>query len=455
MASSDQIPTLLSLMFGQSAGTAYRAASPRLLLWAQAFDDWLAERRRLYSKSCLNKALQAWTRLYLHNQAMPWELRPADLAAHLDWMRAQDFAPNTINGDLSAISLFYRWVAEKRLDPDCEPFFDPAAAVPRLVIKQYEGAVLLSRAEIGSLLDLLQADTSPLGLRERAFTLARLLLGLPFRSLQRLRWGQIQVGENVAVLSWEPESEPVPLPSVVWDAIHAYLVGTGRLPVMEPGSYIFAPLADPTAPGAGLDPGDWASSRFLSSQQIRANLRRYGRLAGIPDHKLESHALRRTAIRLRLDTGDSLEKMQSFLGARSQPRLVDYRLSLLPSLPEDPDSPPPESPADLVLPNRQPHRFQSSDSWIHGLYARSRPAQEIQAVLQEDFQGLEEQIAGLRVLTRGLMERERAAVDRAACDRAASARLIDLFGQATGWLSILIKADEFLSRPGEADDLSR
>jgi hypothetical protein len=65
------------------------------------------------------------------------------------------------------------------------------------------------------------------------------------------------------------------------------------------------------------------------------------------------------------------------------------------------------------------------------------------------------QFAGLRVLTRGLMERERAAVDRAACDRVSSARLIDLFGQATGWLSILIKADEFLSRPGEADDLSR
>jgi hypothetical protein len=60
------------------------------------------------------------------------------------------------------------------------------------------------------------------------------------------------------------------------------------------------------------------------------------------------------------------------------------------------------------------------------------------------------QIAGLRVLTRGLMERERAAVDRVS-----SARLIDLFSQASGWLSILIKADEFLSRPGEADDLSR
>jgi site-specific recombinase XerD len=423
-------------MFGESALTAFRGASPRLLLWCRAFDEWLAERRRLYTPSCYNKGLVAWRRLYRQSRDMPWELRPAGIAAHVESMREQGFSPNTVNGELGAIDLFYRWCSEKRLDPDCEPYFNPAASVPRPVVRQYEGTALLSRGEVGALLAVLRADRSPLGLRDHAFYLARLQLGVPFRQLQRLQWGQIQVAEAGASVIWLPGAEPARLPDDVWDAIHAFLEGAGRLSAMEAETYIFAPLADPTAPQVDLGPGDWDGSRYLSTQQLRANLKRYGRLAGIPEGKLEQHALRRTAARLRLASGDSLERVQSFLGSRSAPRLADYRLNLLPPLPDDPPSS--EQAHEIVLPNRQPHRIQSSDVYVHGFYARSQPLEAVRAVIAENIQGLEEQITALRALGRGLLQGQEHPPGEAAL------QLGSVYGQVAGWLAELVRIEDDL-----------
>jgi hypothetical protein len=39
-------PTLLKLIFGGTAGVAWRGASSRLLLWSTAFEDWLDEQIR-------------------------------------------------------------------------------------------------------------------------------------------------------------------------------------------------------------------------------------------------------------------------------------------------------------------------------------------------------------------------------------------------------------------------
>ena len=44
MADQNEPPLLLQYLFGESAQTALQGASPRLLRWAEAFDDWLAQR---------------------------------------------------------------------------------------------------------------------------------------------------------------------------------------------------------------------------------------------------------------------------------------------------------------------------------------------------------------------------------------------------------------------------
>jgi hypothetical protein len=56
---SNPTPTLLKLLLGDSAEIALAAASPRLLTWCQAYEDWLAQ-QRLRSVSAAEQASWAW-----------------------------------------------------------------------------------------------------------------------------------------------------------------------------------------------------------------------------------------------------------------------------------------------------------------------------------------------------------------------------------------------------------
>jgi len=47
--------------------------------------------------------------------------------------------------------------------------------------------------------------------------------------------------------------------------------------------------------------------RPLSTSELLLNLKLYGKLAGVPEEKLTLMALRRTAMRLRLDEGEEGE----------------------------------------------------------------------------------------------------------------------------------------------------
>jgi len=44
-------PLLLEYMFGKSVEAAQRAATDRILTWAEAFDEWLAELGAKYTQS--------------------------------------------------------------------------------------------------------------------------------------------------------------------------------------------------------------------------------------------------------------------------------------------------------------------------------------------------------------------------------------------------------------------
>jgi len=60
---------LLEFLFSESAEAAQHAASDRLLTWAEAFDEWLAELGAKYTQSTTKQARLAWRRL-LQNQGM-------------------------------------------------------------------------------------------------------------------------------------------------------------------------------------------------------------------------------------------------------------------------------------------------------------------------------------------------------------------------------------------------
>jgi hypothetical protein len=411
MEDGNKVPLLLELLFGEAAEAAQQGASARLMLWGRAFDRWIAERGQFSTPSPIKEAKIVWKRLLRERGKMPWELDESDIEQHKAWMETEDYAPTTIYNALGVIGIFYRWCDERQIDPQIEPGFNPAAAVRRPKIHIYAGAKLLSKGEMSALLGIMQRDDSPLGKRDYAFVLARLRLGVPLKALKQLQWGQIEPDEESTPqgwVRWRPESARVQLPGEVWHAMRASLAASGRLAGMQRQDYIFVPLADPGRAREINTADAWVGGRYLSSNQILANLKLYGRLVKIPAEKLTLQTLHRTAIRLRLDEGGSIADLKIFMNSSNEAKSIKYRLGKLPQLPED-ERTSQEKECQAQVPDRSAKPFKPGDGITHGYYAQSQPAEQVMAVLAEDIQGIEEEIAGLRWLSRGLVARQKEA----------------------------------------------
>ena len=77
-------------MFGESPEAAQRAASDKLLTWAEAFDEWLRELGAKYTQSTTKQARLAWRRLLQNQDSYPWALGEEDIQAHAAWMGTED-----------------------------------------------------------------------------------------------------------------------------------------------------------------------------------------------------------------------------------------------------------------------------------------------------------------------------------------------------------------------------
>jgi site-specific recombinase XerD len=192
MEEINKAPMLLEFLFGEAAETAQRGASPRLMRWGEAFDEWMAEQGRRCKPSTSKQAKITWRRLLGESGVMPWELGQKDIEQHAAWMAAENYAATTISSALGIIASFYRWCDERQIDPECEAGFNPAAGVKRPKIQHYARPKLLSKGEVGALLGILEQDDSALGKRDYAFILARLRMGVALKTLQQLQWGQIE-----------------------------------------------------------------------------------------------------------------------------------------------------------------------------------------------------------------------------------------------------------------------
>jgi hypothetical protein len=396
-----KVPLLLSYLFGEAAAAALQGAAERLRVWACAFEAWLEERLRSFNRVAVRQSRQAWQRLLGQTRKLPWELSQADIEGHLAWLKDEGYSPFTIYYT-RYINDFYKWCEAQRVDPECPPGFNPAEGVRRPYPGVYAGRELLSRGEVQRLLETLGRDEAPIGRRNHAFILARLRLGVPSRYIQKLQWGQIEVGEDGAQVRWREGGEAMDLPEEVWEAMRGYLWAAGRLGGMQPEAYVFATLGKPTRQTIGERASDWQEERAIALQEVWRSLKRYGGPAKIPEEKLKLEGLRLTAIRMKLEEGGSLEGMRIFMDSHSSPRLLQYRLEDLPGLPPDEQE---ESASSLAgfIPSHKQFIYQPGEGLKHGWYATSQPGLEVEAVLAENIQGIEEAFAGLRLLARGLL----------------------------------------------------
>ena len=431
MDQDKNIPLLFTYYFGASTSSTYRGASRRLKKWCRAFDQWLAERRRDYRIATFKQSVLAWKRLVRQCGKLPWDVTQADVEAHTAWMELEGYATGTVHDALGILASFYRWCDEHQVDPACGAGFNPAKAAARLRMKRYAGVELWSRDEVEAFLELLSHDESVLGKREYAFFLARLNLGVPLKTLQRLKWEQVELDEDGAWVRWRVGSGRVRLPELLWQALRDYLSASGRLEGMAAGKYIFAPLVSPVKEGTGGNASDWLEGRCLSHRQILSNIKLYGRRVGIAETKLTLMALRRTAIRLRMDTGESLPGMKVFMDSREEVRATKYRLGFLPPMPASGTGGSLPRCSELDLPDRSARPFKLGDNITHGFYSRRKDRQAVRAVVAENVQGVEQETACLRQLMRGLLECE-----------GDDARLVEAYSQAANRLGDLISAAE-------------
>ena len=303
-------------------------------------------------------------------------------------------------------------------------------------MRRYEGASLWKREEVGVFLDLLKRDESELGKRDRAYFVARLYLGVPLKQLQRLRWEQIEVNEEEAWVRWREDGERVRLADPVWQAVREWLRASGRWEGMRAGMYIFVPLAEPGKEVTGGKAEDWLEYQPLSGTAMLASLKLYGGKVGIADEKLTMMALRRTAIRFRMDEGESLEGMKIFMDSREENKSTKYRLAKLPKAEDEGGKHQEKQGSEVEVPVRRAKPFKVGENITHGFYTRKKDRQAVREILAENLEGMKEEISCLRELMRNLLEQEGDEV-----------RLAEAYSQAAQRLGCLVAANQPVETP--------
>jgi site-specific recombinase XerC len=447
MIEPDEVPLLLELLFGDTADTAWRGASERLRIWAEAFEKWMEERSRKYKPATVQQTKAIWRQVLQRQGKMPWEMEQVDIEAHVAGMEAEGYSKMSVHKTLSTVTHFYDWCDERRIDAECEAGFNPAAGVERPKIKDYEDAPMLSPGEVGRLLRILERDESTLGKRDYVLFLARMRTGVPLRYLQRLQWGQIEVDDEGAYARWRPEGERARLPEDAWGAMQDWLTASGRLDGMREADYIFTPLAQPELVGEKDSAEDWASERYMTVDNILKTLKLYGKRVVIEPEKLTLQALRRTAIRLRMDQDRDLDiqAMKVFLDSEDDLSNLKYRLGKLPQMPDDGGE---VTAAVVVAPNRQPIPFPPGYGQRHGFYALSQPEAGVLAVLKEGIEGTGYEIAGLRILGRELVRRQLAV--RSSKE---AVKLADAMTMTAARMATLINTEEKLAGEESSNDV--
>ena len=309
-------------MFGEAA-SAVCSASPRLDLWAKAFEVWLESIEAARGRAPRRQALQSWELLLLFHHCPPWAIDHSGLESWTAHLAKTGHSANTIRCYQGRISGFYRFCSKQPELLSTEPMFsagaksyNPVHGALKPKERNYQHAYLLRPAEARALLRAVDRQSSLLGKRDYALLLTLLLTGLPAGQLRQLRWKQLGITPHGVHLISEPADTGKEIPPAAWSAILVYLKSSGRFDSIQSNDYVFAPLADPLLRPPSGHPQDWHADRPLSSEQMYASLKAYTAWAGLDASKVTYACLRHTAAALRLEAGADTAGLQKFLGRK-------------------------------------------------------------------------------------------------------------------------------------------
>jgi hypothetical protein len=325
------------------------------------------------------------------------------------------------------------------VDAACERGFNPARKASVKCDTPYEGAVIWSKEEVRRLVELTERDQSPMGRREAAFLRLRLSSGVANKDILQLKWEQIERKEGQAWVRWRTDAEPVKLEDETWQAMREWLTTSGRWEGMDRGKYIFTPRRPPKQEWTGWKAEDWVEEKPLSARMNRDSLIITGRRLGIDEAKLSWAGLRLTAIKLRLEAGESETGMIQFKQSRDRVEHLRSKLAILPRLAE---------PEGRLLANpemrcRHNALFKEGEGTTHGIYMRKKDPLAVQKVMDENIHGIEQEKKCLRRLMKGLRERD-----------LNGERLAEAYSMAAGRLAEIIQASRSIRDTGSEDEKS-
>ena len=219
-----------------------------------------------------------------------------DIVAYRDYLK-EEHKPNTVQGYLAAVKLFFQWTQQEGLYPD--------------VAQRVKGAKLdtehkkdyLTTKQVARLLGAIDRSTLK-GLRDYAMLSVMVTTGLREISIVRADIGDIRAAGDETALYYqgkghEEKADYVKLAEPVEEAIRAYLTARGETDTKAP---LFASISNKN------------SGERMTTRSVSRVAKDHLIEVGLESDRLTAHSLRHTAATLNLLNGGTVEETQQLLG---------------------------------------------------------------------------------------------------------------------------------------------
>lgn len=263
--------------------------------WLTDYVEHLRAERGLSARtvSAYISDLRAFRRWMAAQESAPLEAKPQEVREFLSGLRRQGLSERSVARCLSALRGFYRYcVANGRLDEDPTELVK-AKELPRRLPKA------LSREDVEAILE--QPDPhKPAGIRDRAMLEVAYGSGLRVSELVGLLLNDVELDEGFIRCRGKGGKERlVPLGGKARHWVEAYL-GRSRPRYCKRSNEPYLFLSQQGAP--------------MTRQWFGKILKRYARMAGVPDAKVSPHVLRHSFATHLLEGDADLRAVQAMLG---------------------------------------------------------------------------------------------------------------------------------------------
>ena len=241
--------------------------------------------------SWYRRRLKQFAQFCLQRNETPSTFSRETVLAYLH-LRAQQWTPQTANGDLRAIKAFARWLVKEGFRES-----DPTKGIERLKEPLHYPRTLSDEQVVKLVNTIAQHSDTFSGLRDLAFVCLLLDTGLRLSEALNLKLSDIDLAQGfVRVIGKGNRERFVPIGESVKVVLQRYLLR--RMAVTNAGDWLFITTL---------------ATRW-SNRQAQIRLSRWAKKAGIEGVRVSPHSLRFTFVRKWLQSGGDSIVLQRILG---------------------------------------------------------------------------------------------------------------------------------------------